>query len=894
MGLAMAGLKKKTEYTIRYSDFRGVELGAPVGEDSRSRLEYTENLWRDYSHDSIGSIESIPGFRRLRSFGAKIHDIIIHKIGEDKDFVIIHAGNHLYRFTRNMLENDNGITPSPIAAIEDRKCTSFMFGKSLYFLSKNGLTEITEDGEVESSTRSHPSAYVPTLTLNGEPYEQRNILNDSWKTKYIMNDASEYTIGTDGLYYKILDSDYRICKVSGFDTFYEGIVYVPASTVINGVRYRVVAIDNRAFSFCTHITEIHVAEGIEEIGEFAFNFCNSCKIITLPNSVRKIGIAAFENCQSMTDVYIGSGVESFGSSQMIECKALEKIHYAGTKEMLGTVEGSEFTERYEISYLDSYGQACLELPIAREANEILSVTENGEEIEFEELSRGDAIKAVRLKSRTAGKMMVEYVITARELNPKYSFGNVEDTISAEDAIYGCRIAEAFDNRIFLSGNPDLPNTVFFSAPIHASTSNPLYFGELNYFNVGIGGYTNRAMLAVGDSIAIFKTGDDGTGSISYHLPEDAENDYIPRVYRKTFVHSGISAVGGAISFMDDPVFLTSSGLYALAKKSINYDRNIVCRSHNVNRDLQKEDLSNAIMLEWCGYLVILIGTTAYLADSRATFTHRSGSHEYEWFILKGIGSYSGDEQVYRFDSVDTEKSIAHPNPGDIFEGIPYSFTDSGGNLRYYGTIGGKNYTVYPTPEMRGGKLSAVSAAVTDMDMLYFGTEGGVLCKFNNDMRGKAPPSIMNVPGFDEEEYAFEMKDKLHPEYYAFDNHAVRYALKTIYDDCGVPHLTKSTVKNSLVIKCRCAFGTSLHVEVGREGREYREITKFPGGAFSFAELNFEDLCLDTTDTLTVPIHEREKEWIDKQITVYTDGYASPIGIYNIAYRYRICGKVKNY
>ena len=127
----MAGYKKKTEYTVSYSDFRGVELGASCGEDSRCRLEYAENLWRDYSHDSIGVIESIPGFRRIRSFGDKIHDIVIHKIGEGKDFIFVQAGDSLYRFTPSDLEGDD--TPPPIALLENKKCTHFAFGKAFSF-----------------------------------------------------------------------------------------------------------------------------------------------------------------------------------------------------------------------------------------------------------------------------------------------------------------------------------------------------------------------------------------------------------------------------------------------------------------------------------------------------------------------------------------------------------------------------------------------------------------------------------------------------------------------------------------------------------------------------------------------------------------------------------------
>jgi hypothetical protein len=48
----------------------------------------------------------------------------------------------------------------------------------------------------------------------------------------------------------------------------------------------------------------------------------------------------------------------------------------------------------------------------------------------------------------------------------------------------------------------------------------------------------------------------------------------------------------------------------------------------------------------------------------------------------------------------------------------------------------------------------------------------------------------------------------------------------------------------------------------------------------------------TEDTYTAPLSEREKRWVEKQIAIYTDEYSSPFGIYAIAYRFTVDGKIK--
>ncbi|MFQ7281696.1 MAG: hypothetical protein ACLRP7_05305, partial [Christensenellales bacterium] len=67
---------------------------------------------------------------------------------------------------------------------------------------------------------------------------------------------------------------------------------------------------------------------------------------------------------------------------------------------------------------------------------------------------------------TAGQDNV--VITASKTVEKYA-----------PSILHCTVATVFDNRIFLAGNPDTPNTIYFS-----QLNDPTYFGELTYEQVG--------------------------------------------------------------------------------------------------------------------------------------------------------------------------------------------------------------------------------------------------------------------------------------------------------------------------------------------------------------------------------------------------------------------------
>ena len=110
----------------------------------------------------------------------------------------------------------------------------------------------------------------------------------------------------------------------------------------------------------------------------------------------------------------------------------------------------------------------------------------------------------------------------------------------------------------------------------------------------------------------------------------------------------------------------------------------------------------------------------------------------------------------------------------------------------------------------------------------------------------------------------------------------------------MPHLEKNTVKNSLTVKCSVS-GTDSHLlcEVGTDRQGYTEKAEIPSAVIDFSDIDFSAMALCGQGEMTIPIAEKEKRWIEKQITLSSKCYESPIAVYSVSYRYTIKGKIKN-
>lgn len=193
----------------------------------------------------------------------------------------------------------------------------------------------------------------------------------------------------------------------------------------------------------------------------------------------------------------------------------------------------------------------------------------------------------------------------------------------QDKIRGCTIAQVFDNRVFVSGNPQYPNTLW-----HSSLEDPTYFSDLDYYTEGLDNAPITGMAAGNNALWVFRApGNTGT-NVFYHTPA-LDGDY-GKIYPS--VHSGaaVGCIGKAINFLDDIVFFSPRGMEAISG-SANGEQAVSHRSAMVDRKLLAErEYRNMLLEEWEGYLMIFVGDKVYLADSRQMVS-MEGHREYEFF-----------------------------------------------------------------------------------------------------------------------------------------------------------------------------------------------------------------------------------------------------------------------
>jgi hypothetical protein len=444
-----------------------------------------------------------------------------------------------------------------------------------------------------------------------------------------------------------------------------------------------------------------------------------------------------------------------------------------------------------------------------------------------------------------------------------------------------------DGRIFLSANPSLPGAVFYSSKDQSGNTQPTYFGINGYFLDGLGTDPVTDLLSVNGELEVFKARDDGEGTIFCHKAE--KNESGGTSYPVSYVHGNAPVFGGAICFSGEAVFLTERGVCALDKAGSGNFREVECRSKNVTPLLSREDMKQAETTEWLGYLVVAVKERFYLADPRDAYSE-DGVLQYEWYRLTNIGTYKNDRLLYRYSTMPLEGYTLSDKPDEAVEGIVYSEAAEGETV-YFVYEGERKIRVYPTEERVGGVFDPCRSVRSDGALLFFGTEGGDVCVFNNDKRGVPPSELSEEADFDAEEYEKAMGRSIHPSYYSFARHRAKYGVVTPFDDCDIPYLTKNTVRDSLVISFKTFSDCAVPVRAETDST-VREKIRLPLSRLAFDRMDFSTFTPSVSGSVAVTLPEAERGWLKKRYSIYSDGFCSPFGVYSISYRYKIKGKIK--
>ena len=532
------------------------------------------------------------------------------------------------------------------------------------------------------------------------------------------------------------------------------------------------------------------------------------------------------------------------------------------------------------------------------------------------------IKDGVLRMHAGGRGANEYTVEV-----KYKKSDEQQNIDS-NKIRKCTIATIFDGRLFVSGNPEHPNTIWYCGYDNTlGVPDATYFGELDYIQDGSDGAIS-CMMVVSDTLAVLKSNARQSSSIYFHARHETGEPLIPVTYPSNGSIGGLGEIYACTNFRDDPIFVSELGVEAIGQLSVRLERAMEHRSSLIDAKLLNCDLSKAKLAEWEGYLVVLVpGGKIFLADSRQRYTHSSGVMQYEWYYLEGIGIYDTytteycyepyidgiDEDymlevdgvsypigiatnIYNYTENKAEDLRRSPVTPDERHGDPEGMitapviSESINGRTFYFTLrdtwDGHSYDIYGNVatvkkailvKQSGGQIGTgtfyPATSIYNIDRnLFFGTDNGYVCSFNFDMRKDDGEMLIDA--------------------YTFDGRTIHCGVATKLDNCGIPHLTKSTIKKSTVLKTKTMDDSAAKVRVRTNNKGYQSVARVNSGIFNEEDMNFGDYSFVGDQKNIFAIKEKEKHWVEKQHWIYSDEFKKPFSLHYLAFRYKVSGRIK--
>lgn len=880
-------LQKRTTYNRYYGDFRGVDFSSDHTQVHEQRLAFAVNMFRDYQSGQGQALETIAGFRRrvVLPEESSVHGLFYykHKNAQNQTLtkVLIHAGTKLYLW-HNYPESINVVATE---TVEVPSSSSTVNGTAVY-------------------TATLPNKVHTVVALRKQDGTDLTALIVSYNsTTHVLTFASNEVEQGERLHY-----DFKEGVLSSGDALFSGMndaksesfIFNNKLYIIDGLNYlvydgsTVASVLTNAYIPTTYINVVPSGENADIGKEY---------------EQRNILQPKFKT------TFIADGTTTEFCLNENELDSIVSVEVYGV------------TKTAETDYTVDLANGKITFTTAPQKPENVVQVQgvNGAaDVYYPENYAGIIITASKTFTAVSGVTRQESVISK--------------------LITDCTISAIYDNRVFLSGNPNYPNHIFYCG-INSVTGfiDPSYFGVANYRQDGVGIAPITGMITVADTLMVLKNDTQQDGSTYFHTAQDTDNDIKPKEYPSQQGLSGIGCLGACVNFLDDPIFISRLGVEAVGQLSVRYERANEHRSSLIDAKLVNMDLSHAIVEEWNGYLLVLVDGAIFMGDSRQKYQHAIGVPQYEWYYIEGVGVYKNQYPEYSYASYLSEelqgakvhwcrhcgKSATHctcsQNERDIIE-IPlqlasavfYADTNETKDLR--GTVAnepdyageaeieildegvnvvindetfvvGVYYTIHPVVDIISGEITHYEAYLCEgkgnytggvfkkatmlknmADNIFFGTENGVVCSFNFDKRG----SDGEIP----------------TQYYSFDERTIYCGAATKMDCCGIPHLTKNTVKRSTVIKTKSFRNSAAKIKVRTNKKPYQQVARINNSLFSFEDMNFSDFTFSTSEQSLFAIKEKEKQWVEKQYYIYSDEYLKPFALYYVSYRYQVVGRLK--
>lgn len=375
--------------------------------------------------------------------------------------------------------------------------------------------------------------------------------------------------------------------------------------------------------------------GLEIFGLFFYNINNTTQVL-VHYGTKLAKWNNFPETPNLTEIYTKMNVrksESFIFNNILYIKdGINYLEYNGTdlKEVEGTIPVTTTLTKPNGGgeRLNSYN-----LIQPKRTNEFIG---DGESLEYyvdaQELDDTPVVAVVNGTTlledvgfkvdREAGKITFNTApakANEQENNVSITFAK---TISGDkEKILKSTLSAIFDNRIFVSGNQDYPNALFWS-----ELEDPRYFGSDNWTPEGDMTFVRALVKGYNELLVIKEPNQEGTSVISHTPTLDYD---VGKVYPAVESNINEGCISTGINFRDSVVFLSKNGLESITGE-ITQERLLTHVSTMVdNKMINNIKYKDAQMVEYKGYLLILIDSKVFLADSRATF--QDTNLEYEWF-----------------------------------------------------------------------------------------------------------------------------------------------------------------------------------------------------------------------------------------------------------------------
>ncbi len=237
-------------------------------------------------------------------------------------------------------------------------------------------------------------------------------------------------------------------------------------------------------------------------------------------------------------------------------------------------------------------------------------------------------------------------------------------------IKACQICteygETGTGRIFVTGNGDYRNYDWWS-----QTNDPSYFPDLNY---GVTGSANTAIMGyckLGQYQLLIKEDNQQDTTVFLRYPATLNNGDTYFRLEPGIAGKGAIAKRTFVTLVDEPLFLSHMGLFAITSNKITAERTLENRSYFVDEKLTKEaNLQDAVATEWNGYYLLCVNQKVYAFNARSKEAH-SMSYVYNCFVWDNIDARCFMEYDGMLYFGDSQGNICKFNT-DLYGGAQYN------------------------------------------------------------------------------------------------------------------------------------------------------------------------------------------------------------------------------